>query len=115
MKILTAIAKEHEVKWDSKAFEEELQKPKEDLLVCIAEADFNLFHSLKDSLVKLMSFTLLLCRTDLVVLSVSIRCQWSHQMSTFLQVLANLNLPQIFIKLSYLANQLVTTPLLSLT
>ncbi|XP_020582123.1 uncharacterized protein LOC110025805 isoform X2 [Phalaenopsis equestris] len=32
LKTLTAIAKEHEVKWDSKAFEEELQKPKEDLL-----------------------------------------------------------------------------------
>ncbi|KAH0451418.1 hypothetical protein IEQ34_018717 [Dendrobium chrysotoxum] len=32
MKILTAIAKEHDVKWDSKAFDEELQKPKEDLL-----------------------------------------------------------------------------------
>ncbi|KAI0494204.1 hypothetical protein KFK09_024335 [Dendrobium nobile] len=32
MKILTAIAKEHDVKWDSKAFAEELQKPKEDLL-----------------------------------------------------------------------------------
>ncbi|KAI0493864.1 hypothetical protein KFK09_023990 [Dendrobium nobile] len=32
MKILTEIAEEHDVKWDSKAFDEELQKPKEDLL-----------------------------------------------------------------------------------
>ncbi|XP_020688290.2 uncharacterized protein LOC110103789 isoform X1 [Dendrobium catenatum] len=31
-KILTAIAKEHDVKWDPKAFDEKLQKPKEDLL-----------------------------------------------------------------------------------
>lgn len=33
IKVLNEVAKEHDVKWDSKAFEEQVQKPKDDLLV----------------------------------------------------------------------------------
>ncbi|CAD5190716.1 unnamed protein product [Musa acuminata subsp. malaccensis] len=32
IKVLNEVAKEHDVKWDSKAFEEQVQKPKDDLL-----------------------------------------------------------------------------------
>lgn len=46
-KVLNAIAEEHNIKWDSKSFEEKELKPAEDLLVCkncLIRVSFVLIH-----------------------------------------------------------------------